>query len=308
MPTFVADNSMLSAMAECDLREVVEYGLGYRSKESKLTLESGTAVHKARALFWKGEAVQTCIEAFDKHYAPVVEEYPPPPEMERLSMANVRDILWTILNRAPVEDYPFLPMTEYVESGIKVPLAEGLELYALIDCPAQDTATGAIVPVDTKSTGRITAWWAKKWRRSSQLTGYAYAMEQWQQASCNRAYIDAIELGKLPASSKTKCRTHKVPFSECRWEHAKSEVLVTMRSPESVAKWKESAVFLARKCMAMNGAITDLEMLRYVQAPGEFNNSCTFCQFADWCGADRSLTYLTQEYIIDKWAPWESGV
>ena len=93
MTTFVADNSMLSAMAECDLREVVEYGIGYRSKTAKLTLESGNGIHKARALFWKGEAVERCMSAFEAHYAPFCEEYPPSADLERLSLATEKGLV-----------------------------------------------------------------------------------------------------------------------------------------------------------------------------------------------------------------------
>jgi len=308
MAIFVTDNSMLSAMAECDLREVVEFGLGYKSKAEKLAAEAGKGVHKARALFWKGEPIQSCLMVFEEHYAPIVAAYPPNANDERLLLENVREILEKILRRAEVKDYPFVPMVDYVETGIKVPLTDGIELFALLDCPAQDVATGVLVPVDTKTTGKVTAWWSKKWRRASQLTGYAYAMGVWSQTSVNRAYVDVIELGKLPTAASTKCRVHKVPYAECRLEHAKSEVLVTMRSPETIKKWKEAAIFLARKCQAMNAAITNIELLQYVQAPGEFNNSCTFCQFASWCGMERSLTYLQQEFIVDKWEPWNRGV
>jgi len=306
--TYIVDNSMLAAGAECDLREVLEFGFGYQHKGAKLAAEAGKAIHVARAEFWKGAKAQECINKLVEYYEPVVSATPPGPEDERLSLANVRDVAWAVMadGRKQLDAFPFVPWGDYVEQGVKVGLCEGIELFALVDCPAQDKTTGVPVVVDTKSTGQLSDWWAKKWRRASQMSGYAYAMSVWQGGdglSVQRVYIDAIEVKLLPSSS-SKCKVHKVPYSECRLQHVKSEVLVCMRSPETIKKWYKTAVDLAKKCMGLNKSFTDLSLLPYLDAQGEFNGGCTFCQYKDFCGSDRSLTVLESDYVVDKWEPW----
>ncbi len=300
---YIVDNSALMAKRTCTLKWALGYCLGLQVKGERADSLAGKAIHAAVAQHRRGFDGPTSLKAFDDMYRAWSETHP---VEERLSHANLNDILATYLAAHSLSKMPFVPIAQYVEAGITVPLCEGINVFALIDCPAQDAQTGALVAVDTKSTGNITAWWTKKYRLSSQLIEYAWAMEQAFQQPCERVYVDAIEMKKLPDMSSTKCRTHKVAQSECRLMHAKWELLVVNVSAAKKEQWRRDAIQTALECRALDPAVKAVGVNGLSAWPqeGMFNNGCTFCDYADFCAGDRSPQLAASLLEYRPWEPW----
>ncbi len=303
MSKFIIDNSALAAKRVCTMQWALRYGLGLKKKGENAAPMAGKAGHAALAVFRRGGDIPASLKAFDSMYQEWAEQNPPE---ERLSWQNVNDILATYLAQHQLKKSPFIPLVQYVEAGLTVQLTPEINLFALIDCPAVDAATGALVVVDSKFTGKISAWWMKKWRLSSQMIGYMWAMETAYQKPCDRAYIDAIELGKLPDDNGTKCRTHKMPQSECRFLHAHWELLVVSANALKKENWKREAIQTAKECMALLPAVRAVGIgnLRVWPQEGMWNNGCTFCEFADLCAGDCAPQLVETLLVYDPWEPW----
>jgi len=299
----IVDNSILTAMATCSTQAMMRYALGYTSKTAKIAAYAGKCVHRALLAHFQGKSLDTCLETFDYSYRDFAAENL---AEERLSWENVRTILNEYLRGHPLEAFPFEPIVEYAERGLLVPLDEEEDLwfFALVDLPARERNTGFLVTVDHKTTGKITAWWSKKFGLGSQMTGYIWAMRKFFGESCERAYINAIELSKLPDPTKRRCSTHRTTYAECRHLHAKWELFVTSRSEAQLAEWHRTALFWARRYVEWKNKIKSPEAIPFVRMHGTFNNGCTFCEFADFCKADRSPRML-EGYVVEAWRPWE---
>jgi hypothetical protein len=299
----IVDNEILTSMATCSTKAMMRHALGYTAKAEKIAAYAGQCVHKALLLHFQGQGKDTCLQTFDALYRDYAAENL---VEERLSWENVRTILVEYLKDHPLGSFPFDPIAHYAEKGLLVPLDEKEDLwfFALVDLPARERSTGLLVPVDHKTTGRVTAWWMKKFSLGSQMTGYIWAMRQFFNESCEKAFINVIELSKLPDPVKRKCSTHKVPYAECRHLHAKWELLVTSRSEAHLQDWYQTALFWARRYREWKEKVTSVEMVPFVRMHGTFNNGCTFCEFAAFCKADRSVRML-EGYVVDPWRPWE---
>ena len=303
---FPVYNSRLSAMATCETQALMQYVYDFQKAEESVAAECGKAAHVALAHHFAGGAMGDCLDAFEREYRELSEKEVATDD--RLDWRNVRDVLQRYIETHSVERFPFEPIVEGIETPVMVPLIDGeVEFYALIDLPSRDKATGGRYPVDHKTTGRITSWWAKKFHLSSQMTGYMYAESVHSGEAVPGAFINAIELGKLP-TAKTKCRVHKVPYYECRLEHTKFELFVVNRTPPAMEQWLKDAKVLAMKFKTMALALPKVEMIGFAKQQGVFNNGCTFCDFKDFCAAGRPPEMAASMFIKKRWAPWDERV
>jgi len=303
----IVDNSRLGSVANCDLQAVLEHVHGYRGAEEGAPAKAGKSAHVSLAGFFSsGGDVELALSEFDKEYRLWSEENVA--FGDRLHWSNVRTILEEYYRAHPLERFPFKPIEGSEEKGLIYPLENGIDYYGLIDLAGHEKSVGGTYVVDHKTTGKITDWWAKKFRIGSQLSGYMWLLAQLRKELVVGSYVNAIEVGKLPEPSTKKCRTHKVTYDECWRMHAKWELYVVIRTPEMLEKWKSDAIQLARRFGALERAFGHaIELLPFVPQTGVFNNSCTFCQFRDFCAAERRPELVESMLVHDPWRPWDEG-
>jgi hypothetical protein len=284
----------------------MRYGLHYTSKKEQAAAMAGKAGHKAFKAYFAGEGKEKALIDFDEVYAPFCVENPP--QEERLSYQNVADIMEEWLRMHEGKTWPFVPVVEQLEKGVKVVLCEGIEFFALIDMPVR-THEGSPAVADHKTTGRINDWWLRKFRLASQLTGYAWALGVSTGEDVERVFVNVLELPKLPEPSTKKCRTHGVAYEECRLKHFNFQLTVMSRSEAIKHQWLCDAKLLAQKFLSLKKAFTSVEFVPYLdlEMEGAFNNGCTFCEFQDWCRTDRTPGWAEQNLVKQEWSPWEEG-
>ncbi len=299
------DNSTLASKRVCTTQWALQYVLGLVPKDERADTKAGKAIHAGIAEFRRGKPIGDCLKAFDAGYREWSETHP---TEERLSWANLNDIVAYYIAVHQTKAPAFRPIVQYVESGITIPLMDGVNMFALIDCPAQDASTGALLVVDTKCTGKISSWWMRKWRLSSQNIEYAWVMQTAFGQECSRVFIDAIEMSKLPDDSDRKCATHKMPQRECRLLHAKWELLTVAVNEEKKQNWLRLAQQTARECVALAPAVKAMGIagLKAWPQEGMFSNGCTFCDYADICAGDRSPQLIESLLTFRPWQPWVS--
>jgi hypothetical protein len=280
----------------------MEFKFHYRLPDAKIEAECGKGGHKALAKWFAGYSKQDSINEFLKHYRAISEEHVPTDS--GWDWSNAKEIIEYWMDTHPVETFPFEVVVDQIESGIKVPLSNGVEFFALIDAPVIDKATRGQYPLDHKFTGKISSWWLVKFRLSSQLTGYAWALGVANNVTVPGIYLNAIEIWRLPSSNR-KCSTHGVKYSECRLQHTKFQLSVTQRDPEVTFQWHKQAIHLANYWGVWKEAITDIGQIAAAPMEGVFNNGCTFCQFKNFCQAGRPGGLAEGMYEKAVWRPWD---
>ena len=300
--TLVVDNSTLSAVATCTTKALMEYSFHYRQKEAKVEAECGKGGHKALAKWFAGYSKQDSIQEFLNHYRAISEEFVPTDS--GWDWSNAKEIIEYWMDTHPIERFSFEILVDHIESGLKVPLTDGVEFFALIDVPVVDKATGGHYPLDHKFTGKISSWWLRKFHLMSQLTGYQWACAVANGIPVTGSYVNAIEVWKLPSANR-KCRTHGVPYPECRLQHTNFKLFAMDRNPEVVNRWYGEAVGFAQKWKLWKESITDIGMIQAVPMEGVYNNGCMFCQFKDFCKAGRPSDLAEGMYEKAVWRPWD---
>jgi len=280
----------------------MRYVLHYAAESENAPARCGTDIHRALAAYFGGASVETSLDILRNWYQPFAEEHVL--EGDRLCFSNIKDIIEEYFDTHPIEKLPFEPIVEGIETAIAAPLCKGVEFYALIDLPVREKSTKALYVCDHKTTGKVTAWWAKKFRLGSQLTGYIWAAGKHYNEVVTGAFVNAIEVGKLP-DSKRKCKKHGVPYFECRKLHAKFDLFITGRSQVQLEKWKEDAIILAKRFKGLKQAYSDINLIQYVPQEGAFNNGCTFCEMRDFCASGRQPELADAMLIRKVWSPWD---
>lgn len=302
------DNSMLSTVAECSTEAVLRHVLQYDSREETAHLKAGSAIHEALRVWFEGGSLVDALQKFSEDYEEWASENNPE---ERLSHSNVKIILQNWLETHPVNSFPFRPVKELVEVGFSYPLDDYGEfvLVGRIDLGVYDLREDAMFVVDHKTTGSINQYWAKQFRLASGLSGYMWALQQYlTQGNVVGAYINAIQLSKLPSDPTRKCKDHAVPYVECGPLHAKAELLGPFyRTPAQIAEWRRTAIFLAKKYKALLEMYGDPSKLSKVRMQGMFNGACRFCAFYDFCQQARDVKFIDSLLVKNKWEPFEGA-
>ncbi|MCG7853678.1 MAG: PD-(D/E)XK nuclease family protein [Methanosarcinaceae archaeon] len=306
---FPVDNTRLMSIAACTTQAVIRHGLGYSGKGSKIAADVGNAFHAGLMHWFLGEDIGASLCAFEDEYKKLEKEWKEAAE-PRLGLVNARAVFEIWLERHAVDSFPWIVME--AERTVGVPLEggpDGIEFFMKRDLLVKTKDTGFYYPVDHKSTGRITDWWSKKFRLGSQMTGYMWGTQR--QVGFDKpvqgAFINAIELAKLPEPSDKKCATHKVKYSECWKAHAKGELLVVGRTPAKLEIWEKDARMLARRLQAFVDGFKDFELVTLLPQEGMFNDGCTFCEFGEFCKFDRNPAMVETLLQYNPWAPWDGG-
>jgi len=135
------------------------------------------------------------------------------------------------------------------------------------------------------------------------MTGYVWAAQETLGQTITGVFINAIEFSKLPDSNR-KCPTHGVFYYECGIHHSKAELLIYTRSLDQLDQWKTDAIRLARKYLALARATSKIEDIGSVAMQGTFHGACGFCDFKDFCGANRPLHMAKSMLIHKPWRPF----
>ncbi len=302
MTTLVVDNSTLSAVATCTTKALMEFQFHYRSPDAKIEAECGKGGHKALAKWFAGYSKQDSIEAFLQHYRAISEEFVATDS--GWDWSNAKEIIEYWMDTHSVESFPFEVLTDQIESGTTVPLADGVEFYALVDMAVVDKATRGQYPLDHKFRGQISPWWLVQFRMCSQFTGYVWALGVANKVTVPGIYLNAIQTKRLPSAAK-RCGVHGVKYTECRLQHTKFHLGVTQRTPEVTYEWHKMAIQLANYWGVWKQAVTDIGQIQAAPMEGVFNNGCTFCQFKNFCQAGRPSNLAEGMYEKAVWRPWD---
>jgi hypothetical protein len=297
------DNTLLVNVAICDARAIAGNILHRRSKEDKIAADMGNVFHAALEEHFRGGSVDNVMFVFEAAYDALIPPGEQPAE-PRFAKENVLRIMRRYIQVRPLERYPFIPVK--FEETVGFEIAPGIVFYVKRDLLVQDKNSGMMYPVDHKTTGRVTDYWAKRFRMTSQMTGYCWATSQETGKPCLECQVNAIELGKLP-SGTAKCKSHKVPYNECGVEHAKFELLTYSRTPEMIARWKQDAIILANRFRTLKTAFADVKLLPYAQRQGAFNGGCdNFCEHKKWCSMGFAESAMDSLTVYEPWAPWDT--
>lgn len=300
-----ADDSILSAAEKCSTLCAVEYVLHLNAPGAKVAREAGSAIHDALKAFYGDRVGRTkALAVFSARYEDYARAYA---DEERLQHENVQMILDEYLKKNTIEAWAEKGMevvSEEVERGAVAPLNNEVMFFAKVDVPIRDRNTGEKIPLDHKSTGKVSDWWLKKWGLGSQMTGYIWTYQQGEPNAGMRALINVLELGKLPTSNR-KCSKHQMKYYECAPMHAKWQMVSTLRSPTALTHWYLNANRLWGKFKWIRGQMVALESVLALPMEGTFNNGCTFCDLREWCKMDRDVDYARRNFIEHRWAPWE---
>lgn len=295
------DTSTLKAVAACHTQAGMRYHLGYTSADERSALKAGTAIHEALAVWFRGGSLTATMAALAYHYQSWAEANVPP--ADRLAYPAVASILnhWCVTH--PLSQFPVRIVPTMVEVGAQAPLVEdgSILFVGRMDKVGRDS-NGWMVG-DIKTTGMITSAWLDAFELDPQLTGYVWLLQQHIGEPVKGAFITAIELPKLPTSTK-KCEKHAVSYTECKLLHAKSEVVLTARTPEQIESWRWDAVRLAKEYLQLIQHVPEVAAIHAANMRGRFNRSCMFCEFKGWCKLDRPIHMVESLFVQSPWLPY----
>lgn len=300
------DNSILTNVAKCDAWAVAANVLGLRGKEEKIAADMGSVFHSAVEQHFKGNNREKVMEVFNMEYDKII---PVGQVLEeaRFAKPNLTKIMERFIAVKPMSVFPFDVIETERVKGMPLDPAGEFIFWVKRDALVRDQANGAVLPLDHKTTKKITDWWAKKFRLASQLTGYMWFTSEEQGVPVQECFVNGVELGLLPTSTK-KCKAHGVPYSECSAEHAVFQLLRYGRSEEQIDRWKKDALILARRFAVLKSVFEGhLELLPQVSRNGSFNESCVFCEFKEWCRRGFRQADAEQFVVYDPWEPWVGG-
>ena len=302
------DNSMLSSVAQCPLQAALRYSLHFTKKGLNKYLESGTAIHKGIEAKFQGYDNVSCLQIAGDYYHGALESIDLDGD-DRYTAKNILEIINRWLESNDISRMPFQVKAEDVEVGFEVPLCKDINYVGILDLYGVDMTHGWSCIIDIKSTGKMDKLWERKWRWTSQLTGYLYAANMLFRgtegtAKVLGAYILGVEVKEIPRSSRM-CKEHSVKYEECGHQHLKDCLIPTTRSPEEIAHWYYDAVSLATRFRDIKTHIKTIEDLPKIFAYGIFNDHCRMCEFQDYCLGGRQKVMLESMYEKRVWDPIE---
>jgi hypothetical protein len=299
---FKVDNQRLQDIEKCEAAGIARHALGLQSKASKYAADIGSAFHLFLRAYFMGATTKDCLAILETEHNKI---FPPgqEPEEPRFERLNCLAIAQRYIERHPLEKFPFTVVESEVVRGLPLDPNGDIMFYVKRDMLVEEKGSQMRVPVDHKTTRKINEWFSREQRMSSQITGYIWFSGQETKQFVPKAYINAIELGKLPDSNK-KCPTHKVLYRECGPEHAVFQLFYCLRSSEAVEKWRQDAIVLAKKAQMLFEAFGDVAALPYALRNGAFNKQCKFCEYQKWCILDFDYSLLGDYVVYNPWEPW----
>jgi hypothetical protein len=307
------DNSILSTLATCETQAVMRYGYSLVPQDvSRAPLKAGSAVHKALEAHFLGDSLWVCLDILAREYeswaiANVTDG-------DRLSYANVREIVKSWIWHHPLEKLPYQVMidtdgTPMVERKFAYPLLPDVDFVGAIDLVGTRTDGEGVILIDTKTTGRVDQMFLEGFHLSSQMSGYAWALEQMLGRPITSIYINVVDMRSVPDSPTRKCREHKTVYAECGYQHMNHQLAGPYyRSEQLLTRWHKNAVRLAKQWkdqLDKNGGET--YYIGRVAQSGMFRYQvCNRCEFSNFCRTGRKIDQAN--LVSEVWSPGNTEV
>lgn len=302
--TLRVSNSSLSNSA-CSTRALLANHHRLTSTEDSHAAMAGRAAHEALADYLKNNHIACALSAFEQAYCAYARKHVPGDS--RLNYEDTRDILERWMQLHPIDSLPFTVDPALVEVAFELPLdssciACGLlpgnrhvgHIYAprsifrgRLDAIVTDKTTGRLWVLDHKTTSRL---FLGKYTLDSQMSGYVWAARQTLNRPIAGFYINAISFAQLPGINdrERKCAKHKLPYGECRLEHAEYKLQAFTRSPATLAAWHGTACHLADVTRVLVEQYPEICDLPDVPVEGTFYGQCEWCFAKVWCEDGRN--------------------
>lgn len=163
--------------------------------------------------------------------------------------------------------------------------------------------------VEHKTTGMLTEPWFRAFHMNSQLSGYIWAAQRHTRLPVIGAFLNAIELAKLPWDPKRKCAMHQTPYAECGALHARSRLGVVQRSPDALVAWRRAALALATAYRTAQARVRQ-SLARAGRLPqeGTFSDACAWCTFHEWCRVGRPPAQVPVMLVQRPWSPYDHAM
>lgn len=318
----LVDNTLLAAEAKCQTAATIRHIYERSTVDESVTLVSGQAIHKGLEAFFKGASAADALWAYEAFYKPWWERASRLEDVIRLlggdakvatdrrSYENVRLVLQQWFATHDRASIPFTADVASVEASFEVPLIpdEGIWYTGTPDIGRVVTGDGSVWAVDHKSTGRMTNEWRRNFRTSGQVSGYLWGLQQVYGERYTGMFINAIELTKVPQSTR-KCSDHGVAYAECGILHCQSDLLPVQRTEEELARWKQTAMMLARRYVGRletvqaHPELSVTQVIAGVAQEGKVTGACGYCEHYDWCGSGQAEWLFEARYAHKPWDP-----
>lgn len=294
-------NSILMGMAQCSTKAALAYVHKLALSEQAAAPFVGTCAHLSLAKYIAGAPKEQCLDAFIEAYRDFDAEHVPGDD--RLAMTNVVKVLGNFIDTHPLMSMPFRCDSRLTEITFVQPLADDVVMVGTIDALVE--WNGRFYVLDWKTTGNMSSTWLKKFRMSTQITGYTYAAIHQCHKEVLGGFIGAIEIKKV-SSADRKCPEHGVKYVECGVLHCKSDILGPIqRTPEQLEAWREEAVYHARRYKDLCLSVRDLTNIARLRMEGTFNESCTLCDFHDYCMVGRPENLARTMFTRSSYDPYK---
>jgi len=313
----IVDNSILSAVAQCDTYDYVTYCTHLRPKGTALALEAGSAVHAGLAEWLRGgtvgKAIPKAMAAIRTYYDKAVKAWELRAEKEippgdRFHPEWVYGIAEQWL-RAQSGHFPFKLVGTVIEEPVSAELTQMKDgrpvwIVARLDARVRKFASGGKWNLDWKTTKKVTDWWTDKTKVRSQFLGQLWIGQQTEE-------LEGVILGVIEIPEKHRseqlCKVHGVSFQKCSMLHAGSDYIYITPHRGELPVWHEGAVWLAKRHLRLlaKAEREGIEGVSQVKMQGRFNESCTFCELREWCrrGRPTSAAIVRAEFEKRVWDP-----
>jgi hypothetical protein len=294
------DNSLLKATARCSTEAVWRYHLGYTTRDEHAALGVGTAAHAALDTYLSsgGTDPKPAMNMLKHEYDDLDLDNPD----ARFRWDNVKAVMGQWFAEHTLEQMPWLLDEATFETDFAVKLTDDLDFCGRLDGIVRNKVDGRWYVLEHKTTGRLTSFWTQQWQTSSQLTGYIWAGAVLKEKPIVGAFVNAIEMAKLPDPEPKKCVTHKVPKQECWQSHTKFEIIVTQRTPQQITAWQANVVRLAKRFDALRQRYPTMDHAYATPQEGTFHGACSYCTFKQFCQTGRRPE-LVESLLV--YRPWE---
>lgn len=328
---------LLMDVFSCETKAWTRHVKGFTSKGDAIRAVAGQAFHKAAEVYLnpntfyylnsptEGATIrENAVRAMHTIYDPAFQRLAADKLDPSLTPVNLDRVLRRWIEMHPPAMLPWARVLAVEEAFVsrrwRLDNNLYIELIVRPDAVVEDHA-GKVRWVDTKTTGwHITDdSWKLALRLALQTQLYSDAVVQrYGERAIYGGWINAIELRKLPGDVNTApklkkdgtpakprlCQEHKLPYAECGNEHAKTEFIECLTTPEKVATAVRDAEHAARRYALHTLAEKPEAML----TQGTSNSTCRFCPAAQWCDSGRpAVDGALESFMIYEPYPVEPG-
>ncbi len=294
---------LLADVLSCETLGWVRHAEGYCGKGESIKLVAGSAFHAGIAAHLDVSSAIAPLDAFRSVYEPAFAKLAADelPDQAYLP-ANLGRLVSRWIETHPPTNVPWGRVL-HVEEGMPSRTfdVEGITVQLIVrpDSIVEDQF-GRVRWMDTKTTGWRIAdpGWIQALRLSLQGALYTDAVVQrYGVAAALGGWFNAVELRQLPSDPTRKCKEHGTVYAECGSEHAKTNFIECLHSPERI----EAAVRDAERAAQKFVWLLAQDDPRMLDMRGTAHGACRFCANAAWCEADRLRAALPSFLKYDPW-------